>query len=71
MIYSVYLNDSNIESDVENYFAEVAEWSKVNCNSYVNYDVVDVSDVSIQYDYIAQYYFRNKRDLVAFKLTWK
>lgn len=71
MIYSVYLNDSNAGSDVENYFTEVAEWSKVNCNSYVDYNVVDVSDVSTQYDYIAQYYFRSKRDLVVFELTWK
>lgn len=70
MIYSVYLNDSNITGNADDYFAEVAAWSKVNCNSYFNYNVVDVSDVSTQCDYIAQYYFKNKRDLVAFKLTW-
>ena len=71
MLHGVYLNDSNIVGSVDDYFAEVAEWSKINCTSYVDYDVVDVSDVSTQYDYIAQYYFKNAQDLVVFKLRWK
>jgi len=71
MLHSVYLNDSNVVGSAEDYFAEVAEWSKVNCASYFDYNVVDTSDVSTQYDYIAQYYFKNASDLVMFKLRWK
>ena len=70
-MYSAYLNDSNVTDRAEDYFAQVAEWSTVNCKSYVDYNVVDTSDVSTQYDYIAQYYFKNKNDLIAFTLRWK
>lgn len=69
-MYSVYVNDSNPNYDGAVFFKSVADWSSENCKSFINYTVVDVSDVSTQYDYIAQYFFRRKNDMIAFRLRW-
>ena len=43
----VYLNDAGIPYDkAEDHFAEAAAWASRQCNSYVDYHVQDVSDVS-------------------------
>jgi len=69
-MYSVYVNDSNLNCNSADFFEAVAEWSDENCNSYVDYNVVDVSDVSTQYDYVGQYFFKRKNDMIAFRLRW-
>ncbi len=69
-MYSVYVNDSNTNCNSVEFFKSVADWSGENCKSFIDYTVVDVSDVSIQYDYIAQYFFKRKNDMIAFRLRW-
>jgi hypothetical protein len=45
-------------------------WAQENCSSYAGFDVVDVSDNSLQWDEIAEYRFNEDRDAVLFKLKW-
>ena len=72
LLYTVNLTDSGIYfNDCEEYFRNIAAWSRENCQSFYDYDVYDVSDTSTQYDYIAQYRFQNEYDQIAFKLRWK
>lgn len=69
----VILNDSqfSINDNPVNKFAEIHEWALYYCSSYLRYKVVDVSDVSLTYDYIAVYEFSAIADEVQFKLRWQ
>lgn len=68
----VYLNDRNIPYDkAEQHFAEAAAWASRQCSSYIDYHVQDVSDVSYQYDFIAEYGFNDPKDALLFELKWK
>ncbi len=68
----VYLNDSNIPyNEAEDYFAEASAWASRQCMSYVDYHVQDVSDVSYQFDYVAEYKFLDPKDALMFELKWK
>jgi hypothetical protein len=67
----VYLNDSKTSyQDADVYFDQAAQWAREFCKSFVNHHVQDVSDVSLQWDYIAEYQFRDSRDAVIFELKW-
>ena len=68
----VYLNDSGIPYEkAEDHFAEAAAWASRQCNSYIDYHVQDVSDVSYNYDFVAEYRFKDPKDAVLFQLKWK
>jgi hypothetical protein len=68
----VYLNDSNIPYEsVENHFNEAASWAKEHCKSYIGYHVQDVSDVSGEYDHIAEYRFSDSKEAVWFELKYR
>lgn len=68
----VYLNDAGIPFDkAEDHFAEAAAWASRQCNSYIDYHVQDVSDVSYNYDFVAEYRFKDPKDAVLFQLKWK
>jgi hypothetical protein len=69
-MYSVYVNNSNPNCDDADFFRVVADWSGENCKSFIEYNVVDVTDVSTQYDYVGQYFFKHKNDMIAFRLRW-
>lgn len=67
----VYLGDSDTTFDqADDYFKRAADWAKQQCPTFVSYHVQDVSDVSIQHDYIAEYRFRDSRDVMLFTLRW-
>lgn len=67
----VYLNDSGIPYEqAEEYFAEAALWAKNQCHSFIGHHVQDVSDVSYQYDFIAEYRFKDPKDAMLFELKW-
>lgn len=68
----VYLNDSKIAyEDAESYFDEAAAWASRQCQSYIDYHVQDVSDVSYIYDHVAEYRFRDPKDALLFQIKWK
>ena len=52
------------------YFATIDQWARERCNSYIGYQVQDVSDVSLYWDEIAVYRFTSDIDVVLFKLKW-
>lgn len=71
-MFEVYLNDAQLSWDEsEVYFHNANVWALENCESYVNYNVQDVSDVSYVYDNIGLYLFREERDVMIFKLKWE
>lgn len=68
---SVILNDSGLKyEETEAYYQEVDKWAQQNCASYLGYHVQDVSDVSLQWDMLANYEFRDEIDANWFKLRW-
>jgi len=68
----VYLNDTGIRYEqAEEFFAEAAAWASRQCNSFVDYHVQDVSDVSYQNDFITAYHFTDPKDALLFELKWK
>lgn len=68
----VYLNDTGIPYDqAEIYFKEAAIWAKKQCQSFIDYHVQDVSDVSYQNDFVAQYGFDDPKDALMFEIKWK
>lgn len=69
---SVYLNDSGISYErAESYFKSAADWAKTQCQSFIDCRVQDVSDVSYQYDYIAEYRFKDPKDALIFELKYR
>lgn len=52
------------------YFYSIDLWAKENCPSYVDFDIVDVSDNSYQWDEIACYRFEKIEDTLFFRLKW-
>jgi hypothetical protein len=68
----VLINDSKAGGYEKNtsYFADIDAWAKEFCPSYVGYHVQDVSDVSLQWDEIAAYWFEDEQSANWFKLKW-
>ena len=52
-------------------FWKIKKWALAHCHSFVWMDVSDVSDVSLQWDELACYYFGDERDALMFKLKYK
>lgn len=71
-MFSVLVNDSGAGGYDNNaaYFAEISVWASTHCASYVDYHVQDVSDVSYQFDEIAEYRFEDEQDVFMFKLKY-
>lgn len=56
--------------DAHEEFSEIRNWAKKNCKSFTEMKITDVSDVSMLYDYVAQYSFNDDRDATLFRLRW-
>ena len=68
----VYLNDSGIPYEqAQTYFDEAADWAKKQCSSFISYHIQDVSDVSLVYDHVTAYHFKDPKDAAWFQLKWK
>ncbi len=68
----VYLNDSKIPYEqAQEHFKKAADWARRQCSSFVDYHVQDVSDVSLQNDFITAYQFKDPKDALLFELKWK
>ena len=70
--YIAYVNDSKCASygQANKYFNEILLWAKEHCQSFIHFEVVDVSDVSITCDQIAEFHFEHEKDLLMFNLKW-
>ncbi len=69
---SVYLNDSKIPYEqAENHFKLAADWARDQCQSFIGYHVQDVSDVSLSYDFVAEYRFTDSKDVLLFELKYR
>lgn len=67
----VYLNDAGLEYDkAPRHFLEASQWAKAHCSSYKGVDMMEVSDTSDLYDYVAEYTFTEEKDANWFKLKW-
>jgi hypothetical protein len=73
LIHQVLLSDQGHDLDYHHmrlYFMEAAAWAARHCASYINYEIVDVADLSPIVDQIAEYKFTDERDATLFSLKW-
>lgn len=69
----ILVNDSKSGGYENNfkYFADIDQWAKENCKTYISCQIQDVSDVSIQWDEIACYRFTDEsEETTLFRLKW-
>ena len=52
------------------YFFDIHFWAKEHCASYVDFHIQDVSDVSLVWDEIGAYSFKEEADATLFRLKW-
>lgn len=73
MVFPVHITDKNSNGYEynETYFHALDSWAQEYCDSYLGFTVVDVQDVSYEWDEIAEYQFRDERDALVFTLKWK
>jgi hypothetical protein len=57
-------------NDAQDEFSDMQYWANKNCKSFVAMTLHDVSDVSIYYDLVAEFSFRDDKDAMLFKLKW-
>ena len=55
----------------QRYYDDMDAWAQAHCASYTGYEVVDVADVSANWDEIGEYQFREEADALIFTLKWK
>lgn len=51
-------------------FFKRRQWACVNCKSFYEMKISDVSDVSMLYDYVAEFSFTEERDATLFTMRW-
>jgi hypothetical protein len=73
-VFKVYINDRGNTQGYDylsSYWNGMNHWAQEHCESYQGYDAQDVSDVSLQWDEVAEYRFLEQRDAMLFELKWK
>lgn len=55
----------------QDFYDAMDAWAQAHCASYIGYEVVDVADVSANWDEIGEYQFRAEADALIFTLKWK
>lgn len=50
---------------------KMKQWANEHCQSFVWMEEQDVSDVSLQWDYIYAFYFYEEKDALMFQLKYK
>ena len=68
--HQVLITDVDCEQAGEPFW-KIKKWCLAHCQSYIWFDVTDVSDVGYQWDEIAAFYFHDERDALMFKLKYK
>jgi hypothetical protein len=52
-------------------FKERESWAREHCPSFMQMDIVDVSDYTYEYDQIATYEFGDEKDAFWFTTAWQ
>jgi hypothetical protein len=73
MTYQVHIADPapNGYDYNQAFYDAMDAWAQAHCESYLGYEVVDVADVSANWDEIGEYQFQEEADALAFTLKWK
>ena len=50
---------------------KMKKWARNHCQSFVWMEECDVSDVSLQWDYLYAFYFYDEKDALMFQLKYK
>lgn len=68
----VLLNDDGLGNydRARLYFIDASIWALKHCKSFQGYEIIDTTDVSMVWDQIAEYCFKDPRDVTLFKLVW-
>lgn len=71
-LITVYLSDQGLLSydQARWHFIDASIWALYNCKSFQGYEIVETSDVSYEWDQIAEYRFTDPRDVLLFKIRW-
>jgi hypothetical protein len=68
----VMLTDEKFEYRyAQQIFKERESWAREHCPSFVDMEVVDVSDYTMMYDQIATYSFNDAKDAFWFTTAWQ
>lgn len=68
---TVILTDDGIPYEhVYEHYSYVDQWAREHCASYSGYEALDVSDVSLKNDVLAEYTFKDEKDASWFILRW-
>lgn len=51
-------------------FYKIRHWACKNCKSFYEMMISDVSDLSMNYEYVAEFRFIEERDATLFRLRW-
>lgn len=70
MVFKVLIKDTGTYTDYRDEFLDIENWAEDHCSSYVYMKITDVADVTMEYDAIAEYHFREERDVTLFTLRW-
>ena len=73
MTYQVHIADPapNGYDYNQNFYDAMDTWAQKHCASYIGYEVIDVADVSANWDEIGEYQFSEEADALLFTLKWK
>lgn len=69
--YKVYVGDQLEWLNPHEEFERIFQWAKSNMNSVQSFNVMDVTDVSLVNDYIAEYRFEDNHEAEVFESRWK
>ncbi len=71
-VIKVLLTDQGLKNydQARLHFIDASIWALYHCKSFQGYEIVETSDVSYEWDQIAEYRFTDKRDVFLFKLRW-
>jgi hypothetical protein len=74
---NIYLKDTDDKFkhlpyvDAQYALTDAGEWAKGNCDGFLGYEVIDVSDVSsAACDWMGEYRFNSEKGAAWFKLKW-
>jgi len=69
---TIMLNDEQMDYDeAYSHFRSAGVWARKNCKSFIDHEILDVSDFSPTHDVLAQYKFKDEKDATMFFLRWR
>lgn len=66
----ICIGDQEDWEDARDKFNDIRYWAYTHCKSFVAMTLHDVSDVSLYYEYVAEFSFTDDRDATLFRIKW-